>query len=93
MKEKDDLVETMNSKQLAKYLRVHETTICKHAAAGRIPGKRVGRDWNFGKTVIDKWIKAGAHNAPTAGKRSNAKSPKYILRKRSSKKGPDKLSR
>jgi excisionase family DNA binding protein len=86
------LVNTMTTKELAEYLRVHETTICKHAAAGRIPGKRLDRVWNFEKTAIDKWIRAGGQNAPSAGKRSNAKSTRHILRKRSSKKGRNNLS-
>lgn len=35
------LPEAMTTKEFAQCLRVHEILVCKHAAAGRIPGKRV----------------------------------------------------
>ena len=54
MMEDPDLVATMTSKELAVYLRVHEITICKHAAAGRIPAVRIGRLWRFDKAAIDR---------------------------------------
>ena len=51
--------EIMTTKELAKYLRLHEITICKYAAEGKIPAVRVGRVWRFDKEVIDKWISEG----------------------------------
>ena len=49
----------MTTKELAKYLRLHEITICKHAAEGKIPAVRVGKVWRFDKEAIDKWISKG----------------------------------
>ena len=49
----------MTTKELARYLILHEITICKYAAEGQIPAMRVGRVWRFDKDVIDDWIRTG----------------------------------
>jgi excisionase family DNA binding protein len=49
----------MTTKELARYLKLHEITICKYAAQGRIPAIRIGRVWRFDREVIDKWIAKG----------------------------------
>ena len=51
--------EIMTTKEVAKYLRLHEITVCKHAAEGKMPSVRVGRVWRFDKEAIDKWISEG----------------------------------
>ena len=51
--------EIMTTRELAGYLRLHEITICKYAAEGKIPAVRVGRVWRFDKEAIDKWISKG----------------------------------
>ncbi len=52
----------MTTKELAKYLKLHEITICKHAAEGIIPAIRIGRVWRFDKEAIDKWIHGISQN-------------------------------
>jgi len=64
--------EIMTTKELAKYLRLHQITICKFAAEGKIPAVRVGRVWRFDKEAIDKWISEG-HKKPQKVKKSKAK--------------------
>ena len=59
----------MTTKELAKYLKFHEITVCKYAAAGRIPAIRIGRVWRFDKDVIDRWI-AGGQQEPEASKQN-----------------------
>jgi excisionase family DNA binding protein len=49
--------EIMTTRELAKYLRLHEITITKHAAKGVIPAIRLGKVWRFDKDAIDKWIR------------------------------------
>jgi excisionase family DNA binding protein len=49
----------MTTKEIAEYLKLHEITICKYAAEGRIPAIRIGRVWRFDKNAIDKWIGEG----------------------------------
>jgi len=46
----------MTLDEVAKYLRMKEVTIYKHAQEGKIPGFKVGSKWRFKKTTIDKWI-------------------------------------
>ena len=53
------MAKIMTTKEIAKYLNLHEITICKHAATGKIPAVRIGRVWRFDKEVIDKWIAEG----------------------------------
>jgi excisionase family DNA binding protein len=46
----------INTKEVAKYLRLHEITILKYAAARKIPAVRIGSRWRFDKEAIDRWI-------------------------------------
>lgn len=50
--------EIMTTKEVARYLKLHELTICKYAAQGKIPAIRIGRVWRFDKEAIDRWISA-----------------------------------
>jgi excisionase family DNA binding protein len=47
----------MTTKELSRYLRLHEITVCKYAAQGKIPAIRIGRVWRFDKNAIDEWIR------------------------------------
>jgi excisionase family DNA binding protein len=51
--------EIMTTRELAKYLKLHEITICKLAKEGKISGVQIGRMWRFDKETIDKWIGGG----------------------------------
>ena len=51
--------ELLTTKETANYLKLHEITICKYAAEGKIPAIRIGRVWRFDKEAIDKWIEKG----------------------------------
>ncbi|MDD5495520.1 MAG: helix-turn-helix domain-containing protein [Candidatus Omnitrophica bacterium] len=42
--------------ELATYLRMKPVTIYKHAKAGKLPGFKVGANWRFKKSTIDRWI-------------------------------------
>jgi len=53
------LAEIMTTKEMAKYLRLHQITICKLSKEGRIPSIKIGRVWRFDREVIDKWIAKG----------------------------------
>ncbi len=66
------MAEIMTTKELAKYLRLHEITICKYAAEGKIPAIRIGGVWRFDKEAIDNWISEGDKN-PQKVKKSKAK--------------------
>ena len=78
--------EIMTTRELAKYLKLHEITIYKYAGEGNIPAFRVGRVWRFDKEVIDKWISEG-QKKPQRVKKSKpkaaSKAVKVKLRKKS----------
>ena len=46
----------MTTKEVSQYLKLHEITICKYAAQGKIPVIRIGRVYRFYKDVIVRWI-------------------------------------
>jgi excisionase family DNA binding protein len=50
------LAEIMTTRELAKYLKLHQITICRLSKEGKIPSIRIGRVWRFDKEVIDAWI-------------------------------------
>jgi excisionase family DNA binding protein len=55
------LAELMKTKEVAKYLKLHQITICKLSKEGKIPSIRIGNVWRFDKGIIDDWI-AGNHD-------------------------------
>jgi len=64
--------EIITTKELAKYLRLHEITICKKAAEGTIPAVRIGRVWRFDKEAVDKWISEGQSKSVPKKKKSKS---------------------
>ena len=56
--------EIMTARELANYLRLHETTIYKLAQEGTIPGVRIGRVWRFKREAIEELLKEGTGVAP-----------------------------
>jgi len=42
--------------EVATYLRMKPVTIYKHAKAGKLPCFKVGANWRFKKSTIDRWI-------------------------------------
>jgi excisionase family DNA binding protein len=48
----------MTTNELAQYLKLHEITICKDAAQGKIPAMRIGRAGRLDRNAIDEWIGA-----------------------------------
>ena len=43
-------------KEVAVYLKLAEKTAYKLAAAGKLPGFKVGGSWRFKREDIDRWI-------------------------------------
>ena len=68
--------EIMTTREVSKYLKLHELTICKYAARGKIPAVRIGKSWRFDKDVIDKWIGEGTPPVIKAGSKEAGKGAK-----------------
>jgi excisionase family DNA binding protein len=66
----------MTTKELAKYLQLHEITVCKYAAQGKIPAIRIGRVWRFDKDAIDRWITEGTVPVKNEGSKEDEKGKK-----------------
>ena len=51
------MAKLMTVGEVADYLRVTEKTIYRLLERGRIPATKVGRQWRFDTTSIDKWLR------------------------------------
>jgi excisionase family DNA binding protein len=52
----DDTDVVMTSVEAAEYLKMHVKTVCRLAKERKIPAKKVGSEWRFLKSVLDKWL-------------------------------------
>jgi PTS system nitrogen regulatory IIA component len=76
------LARIMTTKEVAKYLKLHEISVNKYATKGEIPAVRIGRAWRFDKEAIDKWINAGQKKAiQKAKKESRSDTDPNIIKK------------
>lgn len=50
----------MTIRELAAYLKMAEKTLYRLAAAGAVPGFKVGGSWRFRESQIDEWIREQA---------------------------------
>jgi len=46
----------MTLEEVAKYLRLHRSTVYRLAREGIIPGFKVGSQWRFHKGRVDQWM-------------------------------------
>jgi excisionase family DNA binding protein len=46
----------MTVKEVAKYLKVHPTTIYRLLKDRKIPAFQIGSDWRFNREQIDAWM-------------------------------------
>ena len=48
--------EIMTIEEIAKYLKLKPQTIYIWAQNGKIPAAKLGKEWRFKKSVVDKWF-------------------------------------
>ena len=46
----------MTLEEVAKYLKLKPQTIYTWSQNGKIPAAKLGKEWRFNKSVIDKWF-------------------------------------
>jgi excisionase family DNA binding protein len=46
----------LNVRELAAYMHLSDRTILKMAAAGTLPGAKIGVEWRFKRELIDAWL-------------------------------------
>lgn len=52
----DDATEVMTSVEAAEYLKMHVKTVCRLAKEKKIPARKVGSEWRFVRSVLDRWL-------------------------------------
>ena len=64
-KDSDNSPKIMTVPEVARYLHLHATTVYKLLKNKDIPAFKLGSDWRFEKTEIDRWVnelaKRGQH--------------------------------
>ena len=50
--------EILTLEEVARYLRLKPQTIYKWAQEKRIPAAKLGKEWRFRRSVIDRWLDA-----------------------------------
>ncbi len=51
--------ELMTAAQAGQYLGLHPETLKAKARHGLIPAAKIGRQWRFQKTTLDRWLAQG----------------------------------
>jgi excisionase family DNA binding protein len=52
----DTASQVLTSVEAAEYLKMHVKTVCRLAKEGKIPARKVGSEWRFLRSVLDKWL-------------------------------------
>jgi excisionase family DNA binding protein len=47
--------EVMNGDEAAAFLQMPKSTLLKLCSEGQLPGLKVGRNWRFNRTALEKW--------------------------------------
>jgi len=54
----------LTTEEVLEYLQVNLRTVYRLIKAGKIPAVRVGRQWRFRKTDVDRWLSSQATSLP-----------------------------
>lgn len=52
----DDILEIMTVEEVARFLRIPQSSIYRLAQQGKIPCSKIGRHWRFRRSTIEKWF-------------------------------------
>jgi len=53
-----DPPEVMSAEQAAKLLQIDEKLVVELAEAGKLPGRKLGKDWRFSRAALIAWLSA-----------------------------------
>ena len=59
----DPIKEVLTGQEAASFLRLSTKTLYERAAAGLIPGKKVGRPWRFLRSELEAHLASDNHSA------------------------------
>ncbi len=57
----------MTTKELSEYIKLNEKTVIKMAQNGELPGIKIGNQWRFHSTAIDKYLQGQRVKSPDEG--------------------------
>lgn len=55
----DNAQEILDSRGAARFFRVSRETVIREARAGRLPGRRIGKEWRFSRSALLEWLALG----------------------------------
>jgi excisionase family DNA binding protein len=50
--------EMLTIAELARFLKLRPRTIYRWAQSGKIPGAKVGKEWRFRRSAIERWLES-----------------------------------
>ncbi len=56
-----DPPEVMNSEQAAQFLQIEEPLVVELAEAGKLPGRKLGKQWRFSRQALVAWLAQPEH--------------------------------
>jgi excisionase family DNA binding protein len=57
--------EFMTTKEVAQYLRVDQYTIYRLVSQKKIPAFKIGNQWRFKRSVLERWLKTKMNTSTT----------------------------
>jgi excisionase family DNA binding protein len=48
--------EILTVKEVADFLKLHQTTVYKMIKSGELPAFKIGSDWRFRRSRIEEWL-------------------------------------
>ena len=57
--------DVFTSAEAAAFLKVGNRTVLDEAKRGRLPGRRVGKEWRFSRRVLEQWLATGPDDYDT----------------------------
>ena len=51
-----DPPEVLNVEQAAQFLQIDEETVIEMAESGKLPGRKLGKDWRFSRAALVAWL-------------------------------------
>jgi len=55
----------MTTKEVARYLRVDQYTIYRLVTQKKIPAFKIGNQWRFKRSILDRWLKSKMNTTAT----------------------------
>ena len=64
--------DVLTSAEAAAFLKVGNRTVLDEAKRGRLPGRRVGKEWRFSRRMLEQWLASGPDDFDTERYKRNS---------------------